>query len=51
VLLVNVALEDAPVASCENGDQNEDGRITVDEALAAVHAALEGCASPQAGGR
>jgi hypothetical protein len=43
LIMVNVALEDAPVSTCFAGDRNYDGRITVNEILAAVQRVLEGC--------
>lgn len=44
VRLVSVALGDAPVSVCWNGDRSCDARVTVDEILTAVVGALEGCA-------
>lgn len=41
--MVNVALVDVPIISCDAGDANGDGHITVDEVLAAVSHALDGC--------
>jgi hypothetical protein len=41
--MVNIALGNAPVTTCEAGDANGDGQITVDEILAAVNDALNGC--------
>jgi len=41
--MVNVALGDASVSACAAGDANGDGEITVDEILAAVQNALNGC--------
>jgi hypothetical protein len=41
--MVNVALGNAPVSACESGGVGGDGRITVDEILAAVRNALNGC--------
>jgi hypothetical protein len=40
---VNIALGNTSVAACRPGDANADGQITVDEVLAAVHNALNGC--------
>jgi hypothetical protein len=40
---VNIALGNTSVAACRPGDANTDGQITVDEVLAAVHNALNGC--------
>jgi hypothetical protein len=42
-MLVNIALGNTSVAACRPGDANADGQITVDEILAAVHNALNGC--------
>ncbi len=44
LLMVNIALEQAPIAQCAAGDANQDGIITVDELIAAVGLALAGCA-------
>jgi len=41
--MVNVALDLAPLAACNAGDANADGRITIDEVLTAVNNALYGC--------
>lgn len=47
LVLVNIAVNDAPVAACARGDRNADGAITVDEILQAVNNALLACpASP-----
>ncbi|MFQ5668660.1 MAG: hypothetical protein ACE5I7_19830 [Candidatus Binatia bacterium] len=43
LMMVNIALDEAPVSDCEAGDGNGDRRITIDEILAAVSHALEGC--------
>jgi hypothetical protein len=40
---VNIALGNAPVAVCLAGDRDSSGRVTVDELIAAVNRALEGC--------
>jgi hypothetical protein len=45
LVMVNVAVDNAPTSRCEAGDSNGDGLITVDEILAAVHRALAGCSS------
>jgi predicted acyl esterase len=45
VVMVNIALGTAPVASCANGDANADGAITIDEIIAAVDSAQNGCPS------
>ena len=42
--MVNIALGNAPASTCEAGDANHDGEITVDEILTAVSNALNGCA-------
>ncbi|GIW45534.1 MAG: hypothetical protein KatS3mg077_2816 [Candidatus Binatia bacterium] len=44
VTMVNVALENAPIASCTRGDVNSDSEITIDEIITAVNNALNGCA-------
>jgi hypothetical protein len=41
--MVNVALGNADVTTCEAGDADGDGEITIDELLAAVSNALYGC--------
>jgi hypothetical protein len=41
--MVNIALGNADVLTCEPGDANHDGRITIDEILTAVKNALNGC--------
>jgi hypothetical protein len=41
--MVNIALGNTPVTTCEAGDANHDSQITVDEILAAVNNALNGC--------
>jgi len=43
IRLVNIALGNAPVTTCEAGDANHDHEITIDEILTAVHNALNGC--------
>ncbi|HXQ24332.1 MAG TPA: matrixin family metalloprotease [Candidatus Acidoferrales bacterium] len=45
--MINIALNNASLASCSAGDVNHDGVITVDEILAAVNAALKGCHPPK----
>ncbi|MFI5398919.1 MAG: hypothetical protein ACHQ9S_25595 [Candidatus Binatia bacterium] len=42
---MNIALGNTLVAVCDAGDANHDGQITVDEILAVVNNALNGCAS------
>ncbi len=41
--MLNVALGKVLPAFCLAGDANQDGRITVDELVAAVNRALRGC--------
>jgi hypothetical protein len=41
--MVNIALGNAPVANCLNGDASGDGQITIDEILSAVNNALGSC--------
>jgi len=41
--MVNIALDNAPFTACEAGDSNHDTHITIDEILAAVNNALNGC--------
>jgi len=41
--LVNIALGNAPVPTCEAGGANHDNEITIDEILTAVNNALNGC--------
>jgi hypothetical protein len=41
--MVNIALGNLPASTCAAGDANHDGEITVDEILAAVNKALNGC--------
>jgi hypothetical protein len=41
--MVNVALGNADVSTCNAGDANRDGQITVNEILTAVNNALNGC--------
>jgi hypothetical protein len=43
VAMINVALDDASVSTCEAGDKNHNGVITVDEIVTAVDNALHGC--------
>jgi hypothetical protein len=43
LVMVNIALGNAPVSDCEVGDTGGDGQITVDEILRAVNNALNGC--------
>ncbi|MBZ5695507.1 MAG: DUF4215 domain-containing protein [Acidobacteriia bacterium] len=46
ITMVNVALEIAPVSSCDAGDANADGVMTIDEIITAVNQALSGCRFP-----
>ncbi|MBI3784230.1 MAG: hypothetical protein HY270_12610 [Deltaproteobacteria bacterium] len=41
--MVNIALGNAGVDTCNAGDTNHDGEITIDEILTAVNNALTGC--------
>jgi hypothetical protein len=41
--MVNIALGNADVATCDAGDANSDRQITIDEIIAAVNNALNGC--------
>ena len=43
--MVTLALADGAVGACQPGDANLDGKITVDEIVAAVNASLNGCGS------
>ena len=43
ITLVSIALGNAPISDCVEGDPNHDGQIAVDEILAAVNNALNGC--------
>lgn len=43
VVLINIALDEAMVSTCEAGDKNKNGVITVDEIVTAVSNALTGC--------
>jgi len=43
ITLVNIALGNEETSSCEAGDRNGDGKITIDEILNAVSNALNGC--------
>ena len=42
-MTVNIALGSANVAACEAGNANDDVEVTIDEVLAAVNNALNGC--------
>jgi hypothetical protein len=48
VMLVNMALGNAPIESCVAGDADGSGAITVNEIVAAVNAALGGCSTGSA---
>ena len=41
--MVNIALGNAPLLDCEAADANHDGQVSIDEILAAVNNALNGC--------
>lgn len=43
--MVAISLGEIPVAACPVGDRDGDGSITIDEILAAIHAALNACAA------
>ncbi len=43
LIMVDIALDMAPVSSCYAGDANGDGVITIDEILVAVNHALSSC--------
>lgn len=45
LLMVNIALGQADASACLAGDKNHDGKISVDELIAAVDNALNGCPS------
>lgn len=42
-LMVNIVLGNALFLTCDAADSNHDGHVTVDEILAAVNNALNGC--------
>lgn len=46
LLLVNIALDQAPLTSCRAGDLDANGSITIDEIIAAVGVALSSCPTP-----
>jgi hypothetical protein len=43
ITMVNIGLGNAAVSTCTAGDANGDGEITVNEIVAGVSAALNGC--------
>ena len=43
VTLVNIALDNGLATACPAGDANHDGDITINDILAAVNNALNGC--------
>jgi hypothetical protein len=43
VRVINIALGQAVLSSCDRADVNRDGLITIDELLKSVNAALNGC--------
>jgi photosystem II stability/assembly factor-like uncharacterized protein len=47
VAMVSIALGDADAASCPGGDRNGNGAADIDEVLAAVDGALNGCAGSE----
>jgi hypothetical protein len=48
---VNIALNTLPVSECPAADANGNASVRVAEIIAAVNAALRGCAMPQREGR
>ena len=43
VVMINIALDDASVSTCEAGDKDHNDVVTVDEIITAVDNALSGC--------
>lgn len=43
IIMVNIALQRAPIGRCEAGDANGDGAISVNEIVVAVNSALRAC--------
>ena len=43
IIMVNIALANAPLAYCVAGDADHSGEITINEIIAAVTNALNGC--------
>jgi hypothetical protein len=43
LVLVNIALGDAPAPACIAGDTNRDGIVAMDEIITSVNQALYGC--------
>ena len=43
IVMVNIALGNAPLSQCTAGDANTDGEITINEIIAAVNNTLSGC--------
>jgi hypothetical protein len=41
--MINIALGDEPLSNCTVGDSNHDATVSIDEILAAVKSALDGC--------
>jgi hypothetical protein len=50
VVLVGIALEQTPIGACTAGNTDGNQRITIDEILAALNWALDGCADPMSTG-
>jgi hypothetical protein len=48
---VNIALRNRPVTVCPNADQDGNHAVTIEELVAAVTNALDGCADPTGGPR
>ncbi len=42
---INIAMDEATLASCQSLDVNNDGQVTVNELMQAVNAGLHGCAA------
>jgi hypothetical protein len=50
LILVNIALGDAPAPTCISGDANRDGIVAIDEIITSVNKALYGCGGSQLDG-
>lgn len=46
LMMVNIALDNAPMSTCDVGDADHDGTITVDEVIIGVNHAMLGCPAP-----